>query len=156
MAQGEADRIAADVHRRLMPGGDVRRRGVVERVDAAQQPQVEGCEFVALGIRQTGEVGHVTVRQDVQLDRPAGGEWHERREVLAPQDDARPRSTRARDVAVVGFDDVADAADYRPPLTTLRTPQDVTNSAADPVVGCGVRVILRSTCPSVAGIPGPP
>ena len=26
------------------------------------------------------------------------------------------------DVAVVGFDDVADAADYRPPLTTMRQP----------------------------------
>ncbi len=34
------------------------------------------------------------------------------------------------DVAVVGFDDVADAADYRPPLTTLRQDFDALGVAA--------------------------
>ncbi|WP_336630900.1 MULTISPECIES: LacI family DNA-binding transcriptional regulator [unclassified Microbacterium] len=34
------------------------------------------------------------------------------------------------DVAVVGFDDVADAADYRPPLTTVRQDFDALGAAA--------------------------
>lgn len=34
------------------------------------------------------------------------------------------------DVAVVGFDDVADAADYRPPLTTIRQDFDALGAAA--------------------------
>ena len=38
------------MHRRLVPGRDVGRGGVVQRVDAAQQPEVERGELVALGI----------------------------------------------------------------------------------------------------------
>ena len=34
------------------------------------------------------------------------------------------------DVAVVGFDDIADAADYRPPLTTIRQDFDALGAAA--------------------------
>ncbi|WP_223172455.1 substrate-binding domain-containing protein [Microbacterium sp. NIBRBAC000506063] len=34
------------------------------------------------------------------------------------------------DVAVVGFDDVTDAADYRPPLTTVRQDFDALGEAA--------------------------
>ena len=34
------------------------------------------------------------------------------------------------DVSVVGFDDVADAADYRPPLTTVRQEFDELGAAA--------------------------
>lgn len=45
------------------------------------------------------------------------------------------------DVAVVGFDDVEDAADYRPPLTTLRQDFDALGAAAvaslDSLIGGG-------------------
>ena len=34
------------------------------------------------------------------------------------------------DVSVVGFDDVADAADYRPPLTTVRQDFDALGARA--------------------------
>jgi DNA-binding LacI/PurR family transcriptional regulator len=76
------------------------------------------------------------------------------------------------DVAVVGFDDVADAADYRPPLTTLRQDFDGLGRAAIASLvayrgrPCSPPVLLtpgsssgRSAweyVPSVAGIPGPP
>jgi DNA-binding LacI/PurR family transcriptional regulator len=45
---------------------------------------------------------------------------------------AVPYSGRAvpGDVSVVGFDDVADAADYRPPLTTVRQDFDALGSRA--------------------------
>ncbi len=83
----QAERVARAVDRRLMPGGDVRGRGVVERVDSAQQAQVEVGELVALVVARLGEVGDLAVRQHVHLDRPARGERHERGPVLAGQHD---------------------------------------------------------------------
>lgn len=55
------------------------------------------------------------------------------------------------DVAVVGFDDVADAADYRPPLTTVRQDFDALGEAAVAAVidliegGPGIPVLLTPT-----------
>ena len=95
--QVQAHRVAAAPHGRLMPGGDVRRRGVVERVDAAQQSQVERGELVALRVGRLGEVGDVAVRQQVHLERPARGERHERGPVLALQDDALGRALELED-----------------------------------------------------------
>jgi hypothetical protein len=87
--QHEADLVPLHVHRRLVPGGDVGRWGVVHLVDAAQQGEVEARQLVALRVVRRGEVGHVAMRQHVYLDRPAGGERHERRPVLAAEDDPR-------------------------------------------------------------------
>ena len=75
---------------RLVPRRDVRGRGRVELVEAAQQPTVERRELVLLVGRESGEVGHVPVREHVDLDGPARREGHEGREVLALQQHARP------------------------------------------------------------------
>lgn len=42
------------------------------------------------------------------------------------------------DVSVVGFDDVADAADYRPPLTTVRQDFDTLGGRAVAVLVEGI------------------
>jgi hypothetical protein len=73
-----------------VPRGDVGGRAGVERVDAAQQPEVKHGEFVPLRLARGGEVGDVLVRHHVRLDRPARGERHERGPVLAGQQHARP------------------------------------------------------------------
>ena len=85
-----------------MPGGDVRRRRGVDGVDPAQQTSVEHRQLVAFGERGSGEVGHVAVREHVHLDRPAGGERHERGPVLAGQDDPVPGLLAGQDVGEQG------------------------------------------------------
>ena len=63
-------------------------RACVERVDTAQQAQIEGGELVALSIRRLGKVGDVAVGHEMHLEGPARGERHERRPMLAVEDDA--------------------------------------------------------------------
>ena len=42
------------------------------------------------------------------------------------------------DVSVVGFDDIADAADYRPPLTTVRQDFDALGERAVAALVAGI------------------
>ena len=51
------------------------------------------------------------------------------------------------DVAVVGFDDVEDSADYRPPLTTVRQDFDALGAAA--VTSLVARIAGESPAPVV-------
>ena len=80
--------MPSGAHRRLVPRRDVGRGRVVHRVDAAQQPQVERRELVALRVVEGRQVGDVTVRQHVQLEGPARRERHEGGPVLTAQHDA--------------------------------------------------------------------
>jgi hypothetical protein len=70
------------LRRRLLPGRDVGqahgRAGLVDvvAVEAPEQVAVDRGELVTLGVVERVEVGHVAVRGEVHLDRPAGGEGH--------------------------------------------------------------------------------
>ena len=67
----------------LVPRRNVRRGGVVEGIDAAQEPAVQQGELVAFLVGRGGEVRDVPVREDVHFQRPARGERDKRRPVLA-------------------------------------------------------------------------
>ncbi|MFC8680275.1 LacI family DNA-binding transcriptional regulator [Microbacterium ureisolvens] len=54
-----------------------------------------------------------------------------------------------RDVSVVGFDDVADAADYRPPLTTVRQDFDALGSRAVAALVDGIEADAPATFETV-------
>jgi DNA-binding LacI/PurR family transcriptional regulator len=54
-----------------------------------------------------------------------------------------------RDVSVVGFDDVADAADYRPPLTTVHQDFDGLGTRAVTVLVDGIEAGARATSDTV-------
>lgn len=86
------------MYRRLVPGGDVGSRGVVERVDAAEQALIDRRELVALLRGRRGQVGNVAVRQQVDLDGPARGERHERSDMLAADQDPLPGLLEGEDV----------------------------------------------------------
>ncbi|MDJ1115520.1 LacI family DNA-binding transcriptional regulator [Microbacterium dauci] len=87
-------------------------------LDAATAPLVRGDWTAASGYRAGTELG-----ADVSA-------------VFAANDQMALGLLRAlaeagrEDVAVIGFDDVADAADYRPPLTTIRQDFDALGEAA--------------------------
>ena len=65
-----------------------------------------------------------------------------------------------RDIAIVGFDDVADAADYRPALTTVAVPREELGRMAaeklfdlidfpgqSPIrISMPVRIVVRESC----------
>ena len=63
----------------------------VEAVEPAQQVEVDSASSSRSASLEGGEVGHVAVRGEVHLDRPARGERHVGGPVLAPQ---RPRACR--------------------------------------------------------------
>ncbi|WP_164861854.1 substrate-binding domain-containing protein, partial [Microbacterium sp. CPCC 204701] len=54
-----------------------------------------------------------------------------------------------RDVSVVGFDDVADAADYRPPLTTVHQDFDTLGTRAVAVLIDGIEAGADATFETV-------
>jgi DNA-binding LacI/PurR family transcriptional regulator len=54
------------------------------------------------------------------------------------------------DVAVVGFDDVVDAADYRPPLSTVRQDFDTLGARAVAVL---IAMLERDVAPEVHEVP---
>ena len=97
--------VAALAHRRLVPAGDVGQRDrLAGRVDVVaveplQQVQVDLGQLVALGVLEGDQVGHVAVRREVDLDRPAGGV----RDVGGP---VPPGEDHARAVAALGLQDV--------------------------------------------------
>ncbi|MFT4307235.1 MAG: substrate-binding domain-containing protein, partial [Microbacterium sp.] len=59
------------------------------------------------------------------------------------------------DVSVVGFDDVADAADYRPPLTTVRQRFDLLGEAAvAALLGDADQAAARTVVPAALVVRG--
>src|SRR6218665_1826505 len=73
-----------------MPGRNVGRGSVVEPINTAQYPHVEFCEFIAFCERGGGEVRHVPVRHEVNLDRHRAakgtnaGQWVPLRSIRSP------------------------------------------------------------------------
>ena len=74
-----------------MPGRDVRGGAIVNRIQSLKQAFVDDCEFVALGGAELCQVLNVAMRQQVNLDRPAGRKWNVCGEVFAPNQDAFAR-----------------------------------------------------------------
>ena len=105
---------------------EVRRAGYAEALgEAGLHPQVLDGDFTqAAGYRAVMRMLDGGERPDAIF---AGNDMMAVGALLALQEAG---VACPEDVAVVGFDDVADAADYRPPLTTLRQDFDGLGRAA--------------------------
>ncbi len=96
-------------------------RSALEAAGAAVPPVVRGDWSAASGFRAAQEIPDAGTALFVANDQMALGALR----ALAEAGRAVPA-----DVAVIGFDDVTDAADYRPPLTTVRQDFDALGATA--------------------------
>jgi hypothetical protein len=69
--------VAVAPHRRLVAGQHVGQGLVEHGVEAAQEVLEQRGQAVALVVLQGRQVGQVAGREQVDLERPAGGEGHE-------------------------------------------------------------------------------